>query len=81
MSVLAAKAMLLDGLALRAGEVIPPAHWAQQRERTRRCLIRTRLVRSSDLMPVVVADRPPVALTTPRIADGPRTRGRPRKER
>ena len=79
MALLAAKPMVLDGVTLGAGEEIPPAHWAAQRERTRRALTRTRMVRSTDLQPVARTDSPPVASTTPLRADGPSRRGRTRK--
>ncbi len=64
------KAMRLDGLDLGAGEEIPPAHWAKQRDRTRQVLTRTNRVRSTDLTPVARTDSPPVASTTPLRADG-----------
>jgi hypothetical protein len=75
MALVMVKARLLNGIDYAAGEVIPPPAWAGLTERTRKSLTRTRLVRSTDLTPVARTECPPVALTTPRLADGP-TRGR-----
>lgn len=76
----AVKQMLLAGDAYRAGGEISPAKWASLSERTRKCLTRTRLVRSTDLSPVARTASPPVASTTPLRAGG-RSRGRkPKKE-
>lgn len=74
MALLAAKPMVLDGVTLGAGEEISPAHWAAQRERTRRALTRTRMVRSTDLQPVAAADSPPVVSSTPTRSGGPSRR-------
>ena len=76
----ATKGMLLAGETYRAGESIPAAHWASLTPRIRKVLERNKLVRSSDLQPVAATNSPPVALTTPRTADGSRKRGCPRKE-
>lgn len=76
----ASRDLLLAGDTYTAGEEIAPAKWASLTTRTRLCLTRTRLVRSTDLSPVARTDSPPASKQVPRNAGG-RPRGRkPRKE-
>ena len=80
MALVMVQSRLLAGVDYKAGEVISPAAWASLTERTRKCLTRTRMVRSTDLTPVAAADSPPVASTTPLRADGPSRGRKPKKE-